>query len=571
MKQKALLAVVLFSLVFLPIVHAGSGHITALSVTENNDSIGGIADMFLEIKPGHGAVYIESFPLTKIDTQLSTRFAKEIACQRSSVNCDQYDFFYIINVQSSLIGGPSAGGALTVLTYAVLENLPIRNDTAMTGSIMSGGIIGPVGGVKEKVGAAEANGFTRVLIPAWENESGIPLTDRYNITIIKVKTLDEAIEAFTGKLQMARTSIVPPEGYTTSMERVADTLCEHSRIIRSGLDESNLTTFADEQYARAINASKEGAYYTTASLCFSSSLESHTQLLENASNESRKTVLKQIIRDRASIKKAIDQKSLSSIADLELAMIITERLEDVQDKIVIMNLSNPSAKELAYAYERLETARAWLTMIGKIPSKDLDLSDERLAQSCRQKLEEAQERVNYLTALYPTYTNDLEESLKKAFTAAHRQQALLCLLQASQAKAEANALMSILYVPQEEYRSIIEEKIAVSESQIARQANANVFPILAYSYTEYSHHLLDNDVYSASLYAEYSLEAGSLDIYFPVKNDQLTIDTHSILIFFTGVSFGLVAGIIASQILHKRNTHQPKKRRIAAPLPGKKR
>jgi PDZ domain-containing secreted protein len=64
------------------------------------------------------------------------------------------------------VGGPSAGAAITVLTVAVLDGKKIDQQTAMTGTINSGGVIGPVAGIEQKVSGAKAAGMKRVLIPA---------------------------------------------------------------------------------------------------------------------------------------------------------------------------------------------------------------------------------------------------------------------------------------------------------------------------------------------------------------------------------------------------------------------
>ena len=77
---------------------------TLLAVTENPDGTltGTTADLFLEIQPGQGRVFIESYPLTKIDTQISTRFAKDIACKYVDAGCSDYDFFYTIRSDSPI-------------------------------------------------------------------------------------------------------------------------------------------------------------------------------------------------------------------------------------------------------------------------------------------------------------------------------------------------------------------------------------------------------------------------------------------------------------------------------------
>jgi uncharacterized protein len=558
------------ALVLLAGAHARSGHITALSIINENSTTGGIADIYLEIKPGHGAVYIESFPYTKLDTQVSTRVAKEIACQRSSVDCNEYDFFYFINVPSSVVGGPSAGGAITVLTYAVLEDAPIANDTAMTGSILSGGIIGPVGGVRGKVAAAAANGYRVVLIPAWEEQEGIPLSDRYNVSVVRVRNIDEAIAWFTGMDVPEPALVTPPEGYSEGMEQVSRSLCERARLLAESLDESNLSRQAFNQYHRGVNETNNESYYSAASLCFSSALMSQTELFSNKTSLERQELLRDAILDRGSLEDALDRTTAKTIADLEIVMVVSERLSDVRERVSEMNSSDPSAAQLAYVFERIETAHAWYSLFGKIESKEVEITPERVALSCKGKLDEAQERVNYLSYLYPAFSTALEQSLRDAFSAAQEQDYFLCLLQASQAKAEANALLTALYVPEDEFVTVVDEKLSSSHAQLARQQAMGTFPILSYSYAQYSKSLLASEPYSASLYAEYSLELGMLDIYFPARRSgNIMVDERLLLVFATGVALGLIVGIVVAQFLQKPT--QSKKVTIARNLPGKKR
>src|SRR3989338_7097713 len=167
--KKALILLVILGLLLIPNVLAKQGHMKLLAVKEAEGGYeGGIADLYLEIKPGSGRVFLETFPLTKTDTQMSTRFAKAIACDTLEMECDDIDFFYTITADSAIIAGPSAGASIAVLTVAMLENLDLNEDYAITGTINSGGLIGPVGGLKAKVEAGKKNGIKRVLIPAGE-------------------------------------------------------------------------------------------------------------------------------------------------------------------------------------------------------------------------------------------------------------------------------------------------------------------------------------------------------------------------------------------------------------------
>ncbi|MEK6969116.1 MAG: S16 family serine protease [Nanoarchaeota archaeon] len=140
-------------------------HLKLLAVREENGGyVGSEADLYLELKEGSGRVFLETFPLTKMDTQLSTRFAKEIACNHFKLNCNKYDFIYTIKADSNIIGGPSAGAAIAALTTIAVLDLDYDEEIAITGTINSGGLIGPVGGIKEKLEAAAKAGLKKVLV-----------------------------------------------------------------------------------------------------------------------------------------------------------------------------------------------------------------------------------------------------------------------------------------------------------------------------------------------------------------------------------------------------------------------
>ncbi len=154
-------------------------HLKLLAVSQlgNGSFVGRTADLYLEIRPGSGRVFIDTFPLTKLDTQISTRFAKDVACKEAGVDCSKLDFFYVIRSNSPIVGGPSASGAISALTFAALKNLRVNDKVTMTGTILSGALIGPVGGLKEKIRAAAEHNLSIVLIPSVErfvmNDSNI--------------------------------------------------------------------------------------------------------------------------------------------------------------------------------------------------------------------------------------------------------------------------------------------------------------------------------------------------------------------------------------------------------------
>jgi ATP-dependent Lon protease len=61
--------------------------------------------------------------------------------------------------------GPSAGVAMAVALSSMVSGRAVNATTAMTGEVTLTGQVLPVGGIKEKVLAAQAAGITRVFLP----------------------------------------------------------------------------------------------------------------------------------------------------------------------------------------------------------------------------------------------------------------------------------------------------------------------------------------------------------------------------------------------------------------------
>lgn len=97
--------------------------------------------------------------------------------------------------------GPSAGVAMFIALASLFTNRPVHHDMAMTGEISLRGMVLPVGGIKEKVLAAQRAGLRMVLLPA-RNEKDlrdVPETTRSTLEFVFLETVDDAIQASLGQ------------------------------------------------------------------------------------------------------------------------------------------------------------------------------------------------------------------------------------------------------------------------------------------------------------------------------------------------------------------------------------
>ncbi len=92
--------------------------------------------------------------------------------------------------------GPSAGITIATAVISDLTNRPIRRDLAMTGEITLRGRVLPVGGVKEKILAANRMGIKKVLIPMDNKKDldDIPDKIKKKMEFILAKSMEDVLE-----------------------------------------------------------------------------------------------------------------------------------------------------------------------------------------------------------------------------------------------------------------------------------------------------------------------------------------------------------------------------------------
>jgi Lon-like ATP-dependent protease len=109
-------------------------------------------------------------------------------------NVSDYDI-HIQFVDTHGVDGDSASITIATAVISALENIPIRQDLAMTGSLSVRGEVLPIGGVTAKIEAAARLGIKTVVIPR-ANMQDVMLDNEWEgkIEVVSVDTLDEVME-----------------------------------------------------------------------------------------------------------------------------------------------------------------------------------------------------------------------------------------------------------------------------------------------------------------------------------------------------------------------------------------
>jgi ATP-dependent Lon protease len=98
--------------------------------------------------------------------------------------------------------GPSAGVTMATAIASLVRGEPVSEDVGMTGEITLTGQVLPIGGVREKVLAAERAGLKRVIVPS-ENEPDLeelPPETKKELEFVLVDSIDEVFDAaFEGR------------------------------------------------------------------------------------------------------------------------------------------------------------------------------------------------------------------------------------------------------------------------------------------------------------------------------------------------------------------------------------
>jgi uncharacterized protein len=151
-----------------------SATIALLALSE--DDTGSVIPLTVDIRPGDGKILMNiNSPSFITDTQGSIRIAVHEAARITDKDVSKLDITFSLKTDASVVGGPSAGAAMTAAVTAALLGKQINPGVTITGTISAGGAVGSVDGIPEKAIAAQQAGITTLLVPMGESEFTEPI------------------------------------------------------------------------------------------------------------------------------------------------------------------------------------------------------------------------------------------------------------------------------------------------------------------------------------------------------------------------------------------------------------
>lgn len=487
--------------------------IKAVAVTAGEEPEGAVIDITVIITPGNGKVFVSTSPYTEIDMQGSAQLAALTACDILGIDFMKYDFFYIIEADAPIVGGPSAGSVMCVATIAALKNISIRNDVFMTGMIYPDGFIGPVGAIPYKLEAAAKNGAKIFLIPKGqrivyvqeqkEEKRGpfifiitqtkpIDLVEygkQFGVDVREVETVDEALIYYTGL------SIV--------MKQPSFNLSEYSNVLKQlaiRMKKDTMDLFEDvEVYTQEVvelikradeNYEKEN-YYTATSLYFQAKIELR-YLLYTYTIKSDEALSNEFIGVESELNSTLDYlRSVKEVGveSFQLFGAAEERVTLAEEYLQLAKTSrnfDEALRHLAYSKERIGSAKVWLSLLNTI-KKDISIGKEELEKRSQFYLNQAESLIVYAKTIggHPSLikeAKDRAELSRKQLDDGFYSGAAISAIDAI-----TKASLSIEFI--DANQEIIESKkeLARRSAQIAlAEVEKIVMPILPTAYYEFA-------------------------------------------------------------------------------------
>jgi uncharacterized protein len=527
---------------------------------------------------GSGRVFVDTLPLTDVDMQGSARLAVKVASALVSTDSRPHldpgtcDFFFVVRTTSPMIGGPSAGGIMTVAVISLLENWTLDNKTVMTGMINPDGSIGPIGGIPYKIDAAHSVGATRFLIPkgqmtytemvterqiingiTWENT--YPVTrnvseyaqTNYNMKVFEVEDINDALLYFTGWTFPVTESPdkITTEDYITAMKPLATSLLRDAReSYQNASNLFNITTIpnrypnyyknqvtdflntANDRLLESKNWYDEEVYYTSTSKSFQSLIDSHfvsyicQYFASNNQEAFVQSLLNLTMQSYTNKSEVAKNAPINGMITLQCVGAAQQRVNEAASYLSQANTSFQNNDyftalyKIAYAQERSESVQWWLNI--STPFNDTgEINASMITTLAEEYLDDAQQAIVYSEIIIQemgktsNYLNDAKDLLETARSEYERGYSAAALFGAFESLVKANLALELVDGVTSEKVERARERASAS---ITESRNQGIEPVLAVSYYEYGQSLANESSLDTAVvyYKDADLIAGAL-------------------------------------------------------------
>lgn len=506
--------------------------VRALAVAQTSQGlVGSVAEISIRQTNGTGLVFLDTQPFAQVDMQGSARLAVRVAAAASGLDASERDFYFVIRSPSQIIGGPSAGGVMTIGAIAALQGWTIDPTVYMTGTINPDGSIGPVGGVPEKAQAAAQNGARLFLYPAGlenltvltsQGRERLNMSDhceRLNIECRSVTSIDEALPAFTGR------SFLRPDIPESSDERYLETmrpLAEaQTREARDALTAATLRRNAsvalrnsllnqvDARLAEAEAAMSEAeaaiqdrAYYTASSRSFLASIHvryANVALDALDSGDAARSLQDAIAQARPVVDEALSAArgaTISSPTQLQAVGAAQQRATEANASLRQAELAYRQGnaaltiQNIAYAVERAGTVAWWLDIASEFGGATAFTLAAQEGDA-RQAIEDAAQHLTYAEAVLEgaasaSVLSEAQASLQTARDEIEAGLPAAAIYQALEAQVQASIAIESLAFGDSIPSSRLERAEAEARRAVAEARGAGNEPVLAASQIEFA-------------------------------------------------------------------------------------
>ncbi|MBR4987329.1 MAG: ATP-dependent protease LonB [Methanocorpusculum sp.] len=167
------------------------GHVNGLAVVGNDG--GSVLPIAAEVTPAQGAGSVVATGGLKEIAQESIKNVSALIKKFSGADVRKMDI-HVQFVGTYNVDGDSASVTMATAVISALEDIPVRQDVAMTGSLSVRGDVLPIGGVTYKIEAAAKAGIKTVIIPK-SNLNDVLIEDQYadKVSIIPVTRIEEVL------------------------------------------------------------------------------------------------------------------------------------------------------------------------------------------------------------------------------------------------------------------------------------------------------------------------------------------------------------------------------------------